>query len=46
MAGKLHVERADRTGAGEPMDVDLAPDLARGVTILEQRDGTGSRWDL
>jgi hypothetical protein len=39
VAGKLHVERADRPDAAESIDVDLAPDLARGVTILVQRDG-------
>jgi hypothetical protein len=39
VAGKLHVERANRPDADESIDVDLAPDLARGVTILEQRDG-------
>jgi hypothetical protein len=40
VAGKLHVERADRTDTAEAIDVDMAPDLARGVTLLEQRDGT------
>jgi hypothetical protein len=34
--GTLHVEGAD---AGAPLDVDLAPDLARGVVLIEQRDG-------
>ncbi len=39
VAGKLHVETSDRSNAAEVIDVDLAPDLARGVTVLEQRDG-------
>jgi hypothetical protein len=40
VAGKLHVERADRSDAAEAIEVDMAPDVARGVTLLEQRDGT------
>jgi hypothetical protein len=39
VAGKLHVERTDPAGAGESFEVDLKPDLTRGVAILEQRDG-------
>jgi hypothetical protein len=35
-AGKLHVEGGD---AGAPVDVDLGPDLAHGVVLVEQRDG-------
>ncbi len=41
--GTLHLERAESadttTATGERMDVNLAPDLERGITILEQRDG-------
>ena len=38
--GTLHIERQAGTDtAGGPIDVDLAPDLARGVTIATQRDG-------
>ena len=42
VAGTLHVEGAAGTNAANastPVDVDLTPDLARGVTIVEQRDG-------
>ena len=39
VAGELHVERTDRAAAGESLDVDLSPNLARGVAILEQRGG-------
>jgi hypothetical protein len=39
-AGTLHIERQTGTDtAGGPIDVDLAPDLARGVTLMTQRDG-------
>jgi hypothetical protein len=40
IAGKLHVERMDHADAAEAIDVDLTPDLARGVTLVQQRDGT------
>ncbi len=41
-SGKLHIER--RADAPEAMDVDLAPDVVRGVTVLQGRDG--SRFTL
>ena len=48
VSGKLHVERAspppgslrDPPDPAVAIDVDLAPDLARGITLLQQRDGT------
>jgi len=49
VTGTLHLESAttpEAPGASSapaakplPIDVDLAPDLARGVTVVEQRDG-------
>ncbi len=38
-AGKLHVARTDRTDVPEVIDVDMAPDLARGVMVLQERGG-------
>ncbi|HTB78479.1 MAG TPA: hypothetical protein VK762_34785 [Polyangiaceae bacterium] len=48
VSGKLHVESAspspgslrDHPDPAAAIDVDLAPDLARGITLLQQRDGT------
>jgi hypothetical protein len=34
-----HVDRTDRTDAAQTLDLDLAPDLAHGVTVVQQRDG-------
>lgn len=39
VAGNLHVESADGTDKTAPIDVDLAPNLARGVTLLDLHDG-------
>ncbi len=43
-SGTLHLERTDEAdgdaGAGRIIDVNLTPDLERGVTLLERRDGT------
>lgn len=39
VAGRLHVERTDHADAAEAIDVDLTPDLARGITLMQQRDG-------
>jgi hypothetical protein len=38
-AGRLHVAGADRNGSPETIDVDMAPDIAGGVTILQERGG-------
>ncbi len=48
VSGKLHLELAsplpgslhDHPDPAAAIDVDLAPDLARGITLLQQRDGT------
>ena len=44
IAGALHVTRADvldaATTAAGTLDVNLTPDLERGVTLVEERDGT------
>jgi hypothetical protein len=37
-AGKLHVEGVGGSSAA-PVDVDLGPDLAHGLVLVEQRDG-------
>jgi hypothetical protein len=35
-----HVDRMDRTDSAQTLDVDLAPDLAHGITVVQQRDGS------
>jgi hypothetical protein len=37
--GTLHIESADPADKTAPIDVDLGPDLARGVTLVAQLDG-------
>jgi hypothetical protein len=39
VTGNLHIESADGADKTPPIDVDLGPDLARGVTLLDLRDG-------
>jgi hypothetical protein len=40
VAGSLRVKGSGNGGvAGDPMDVGLGPDVARGVVLIEQRDG-------
>jgi hypothetical protein len=39
VTGRLHIESADSADKSRAIDVDLEPDLARGVTLIEQHDG-------
>jgi hypothetical protein len=42
--GTLHLEPRDASDAGTPIDANLAAILARGIVLVEQRDGV--RFDL
>jgi hypothetical protein len=39
VTGNLHIENAGGTDKMAPIDVDLRPDLARGVTLIDLHDG-------